>query len=294
MEFIVTVSNLDNLEKIKKTGIDGILMGSLFSSRFNFEYKEMVDSVFKAQDLGLKVFISVDGFVFGDDESLLYDYLNQLKNMNVDGIYFSDLAVLEISKNLNMQELLSYDGGPMMTNSLDAGYYIENGINSVVLARELNLEEIKKICEANKGFIDLQIFGHIRLSITRRKFLSNYFKEINSDYEYINKETLSLEEEQRSYRLPIVENKEGTIIYSDYIFEMYEELVDLIPYLNRGIIDDRFIDFDVINEVCIGLRRVTKENAKFLFTELKIRYPLVNLSKGYLYETLNLKKDGED
>ena len=159
-----------------------------------------------------------------------------------------------------------------------------------MISRELTLDEINLIVRNNPGKVDLQIFGHVRLSYSKRKFLKNYFKEINKDYDYLNKETLSIVEEQRDYRFPIVETLDGTYVYSDYIFEMVSEIVDVAPYLKRGIIDSMFIDDNIVVQACRTYNRITAENKEFLKHNLLHNYP-ENYSAGYLYTKTNITKD---
>ena len=75
----------------------------------------------------------------------------------------------------------------------------------------------------------MQVFGHLKMSYSRRKFLGNYFKHIGSDVDLTNKRDVLLVEENRDYSLPIIEDRYGTRIYTDYIFLMHERDFVLKP-----------------------------------------------------------------
>ena len=120
---------------------------------------------------------------------------------------------------------------------------------------------------------------------------SNYFKQIGKDYDFKGKETLSLVEEQREYKMPIVEDEDGTYIYTDYIFEMFSEICDLRNDLKRGIVDTLFIEDDaLIAQVLRDYKRVSGSNAGFIRDSFLHNHP-GNYSSGYLYLKTNIVKE---
>ena len=87
-----------------------------------------------------------------------------------------------------------------------------------------------------------------------------------------------------------METLDGTYVYSDYIFEMMLEIVDLEQYIKRGIVDTLFIDDNIVIQACRNYRRITSENKEFLKHNLIYNYP-ENYSSGYLYQKTNITKD---
>ena len=242
------------------------------------------------KNYNMKFYVTMDNFISESEKTLLYNYMDFLFDLDVDGIYYHDLGVYNIAKSYGKENKLIYDGYTVICNSLDVTFYMSKGIKGVVLSRELTLQEITGILKNNPRNCDLMIFGHPRMSYSKRKFLTNYFKEINRSYDYLKKETLSLVEEKREYKMPIIEDESGTKIYSDYIFEMYEEFSDVKEYVNRAIVDTLFVDENIIPIVLRDYKRLNKENASFLFERLKMTYPN-NYSTGYLYQKTNITKD---
>lgn len=289
MELVVTLRDNHLLEKIAPL-VDGIIVGKHFTSSYHFSLEEISSARQYCKQRGLKFYIVMDDFITEDELPLLDDYLNFIRNLDVDGIYFHDLGIINSARKYGLFSKLIYDGKTVLCNSLDSAFFLEKGIDSVVISRELTLEEVTNIARKTAGRIDMQIFGHLRLSYSRRKFLKNYFREIHKEYDYLDKETLRLAEEKRDYRLPIVENEHGTYIYSDYIFEMFKEIGSLKDYLKRGIIDTLFIKDALILQVCRDYRRVSQENGDFIRHNLYHNYP-ENFSSGYLYQKTNISKD---
>ena len=289
MELLVTLRNTKDIDKLR-TACDGFIVGSLFTSGYKYSAENLrqINSYCKVNKL--KIYITIDNFISQEEKPELINYIGFIKTLDVDGIYFHDLGIYDIAKEYDIVNKLIYDGQTIICNSLDVAFYMSKGINGVVLSRELTLKEIDTILKNNKQCCDLMIFGHPRLSYSKRKFLTNYFKEINSNYDFLNKESLSLIEEKREYKMPIVEDNYGTKIYADYIFEMYKELPNLRPYVKRAIVDTLFIDNALVQTVLRDYKRITNENANFLFDSLKMKYPN-NYSTGYLYKKTNITKD---
>ena len=291
MELVACLSNVSYLPRLCDY-VDGILFGSLFSLRFHYSLKECEDIVAFCRENNLKTYLAIDALISENDKTLLYNYFEFVRDLNVDGIYFSDLGIINVARGYGIADRLIYEADTLMTNSLDVGFYLSQGID-VVLARELCLDEVLGILKKYPGQIDMQIFGHLRMSRSKRKFLSNYFKEINKLVEVRNKNTLSLIEESRAYNLPIVETKNGTNIYTDYILLIYDELPYLMPLIKRGIIDSSFVESKLLFNVIGNIKRISKDNASFMKEALIDKFKDYSFSEGYFYRKTVNRKDGE-
>ena len=289
MELLVTLRTTKNIDKIRSV-CDGFIVGSLFSSGYSYSIENLKDINKYCKDNNLKFYVTIENFINEEERAKLINYMALLSELNVDGVYFHDLGVIDVARTFEMENKLIYDGQTILCNSLDVAFYMSRGIGGVVLSRELTLEELQSILKNNNQVCDVVIFGHQRLSYSKRKFLTNYFKEIDVQYDFLNKDTLRLVEEKRDYKLPIIEDKDGTRIYTDYVFEMYKEMPELKSYIKRGIIDTLFVDVDSIPTVVRDYKRITNENSSFLFEGLNLNYP-DNYSTGYLYQKTNITKD---
>lgn len=290
MERLLTLSKIDNLEKAKQSGAEGIIFGSLFSTRFKYNLKEFVNINKYCLANNIKRYINIDAFINESELNDLTNYLLIIKKIRPDGIYFTDLGIINIAKNLNIKSQLIYDPDTLLTNSLDILFYLKQDID-VVVARELELKELLNIVKRNKNKLDLQVFGHLKMSNSRREFLSNYFKYLNKEEDIKNKKTIRLIEETRNYELPIIEDEFGTRIYSDYIFIMYRELAYIKDYLKRVIIDDNFIEGDIAFDVVKDIKRLNVDNSEYLLDTLKEKYAYLKLDSLYLYQKSTKKKD---
>ena len=290
MELLVTLRHIESLEKILPFA-DGVILGSHFTNGYHLSLEEITQSVRFCRTFHKKVYIIMDDFISEDEKMLMYDYLDFIDGLNVDGIYFHDLGIYNAAKSYGLVSKLIYDGKTVMCNSLDTAFLLDKGIDSIVISRELTYPEVKEILKNHSGRIDLQIFGHLRMSYSKRNFLTNYFRQIGRDYDFKGKETLTLVEEQREYKMPIVEDEDGTYIYTDYIFEMFSEIAELKDGLKRGIVDTLFIEDDaLIAQVLRDYKRVSSSNAGFIRDSFLHNHP-GNYSSGYLYQKTNIVKE---
>lgn len=293
MELLATLSNINNLEKLKNSGVDGVIFGSKFSLRFNYSLDELKKISVYCHENRIKKYVSIDAFISEKQLDDLVEYLVFLKELRLDGIYFTDLGVFNLAKQVDMFKGLIFDPDTLITNSLDAAFFIKQDVG-VVLARELTFKEIEEIVKRNPGEVDLQVFGYLKMSYSKRKFLTNYFKHIGEEKNFAGNKDLRIVEENRDYNLPIVEDDFGTRIYSDYCLLMYEELTKLRPYIKRAIVEDSFLDSNIIIDVVKDIRRLTGENAAFLKDSLINKYPNVTFSKGYLQQKTTKTKEEND
>lgn len=293
MELLVTLTNKEILGKLVNKNIDGVIFGGLFSNKYNYSKDEIIEINNFCKENNLKRYISIDTFITEDKKVGLYEYLGFITKLNPDGIYFSDLAIAYAAKSFSIENKLIYDPVTLNTNSNDISFYLNKGIG-VTLARELTLTEIVEILKKYPYALDMQIFGHLRMSYSKRKFLSNYFKEINIDKDIINKNNITLVEESRNYKLPIKETKYGTSIYTDYVFLMYEEFAYLKKLLKRGIIDTEFIDDETVIDLLRDARRISVDNAEYLKVPFEQKHPMYHFTAGYLYQKTTDKKENNE
>ena len=290
MELLLTLRKIEMLEKVLPF-VDGIICGKYFTSAYRFSLEELSSIRRYCRKMGKKFYIVMDNFISEDEKMLMYEYLDFIDSLDVDGIYFHDMGVFDAARSYDLRSRLIYDGKSVMCNSLDAAFMLDRGIDSVMISRELTLDEVKEIVRNNPGRIDMQVFGHLRMSYSRRRFLSNYFRQIRKEYDFFDRETLFLVEEQREYRMPIMEDDNGTYIYTDYILCMFDELCELRPYLKRGIIDTLFIeDENRIAQICRDYRRIDENNRDFIRESFYHNCP-DHYDTGYLYLKTNITKD---
>jgi len=176
----------------------------------NFELSELKKVVDYCHKNKVKAYLTLNTIVYDDEINKLKDILKQAKKAKINAIIAWDFAVIEQAKKLRIPIHLSTQAS--ISNSLSAKFIKKLGIKRIVLARELNLEQIKKIKTQNSGLeIECFIHGAMCVSISGRCFLSQHiFKKSANRGE-------CLQPCRRKYIIKDVEEGHELVLENNYI-----------------------------------------------------------------------------
>lgn len=295
MNLRVTLSNIDYLRFFKDYNIEGVIVGlDRFSDRFNsyFTIDQLKEIIVLSKLNNLNVYVNLNVMIEEDEIDDLRHYLKELYKLELTGIYFNDFALLNIAYDLGMAHKMIYSADTLITNSLDALFYLKQGIKSVVVAKEITLNELIKMGQRCDN-LELIIHGRINLSYSKRMFLTNYMNYINSDYPVKDNYHLTIKEETRDTRMPIIETKYGTSIYSDMSLCSFIEYDSLKALFSVGIIDDIFMSKDELLDTLGAYFELNQANAIMIDKKFKDKYPRVNYGSCFYYDKTTKTKEGE-
>ena len=170
-----------SLEKIKYAfmyGADAVYFGyknySLRANAKNLDLDEIKTAVDYAHSLGKKVYVTVNIVFHNEDFKGLKDYLIYLSEINVDAIITSDVAVMNMIRENNIDLCIHISTQASILNYEAALFYKDLGATRVVLAREASKEDIKRIKRETGLEIECFVHGAMCTSISGRCVLSNY------------------------------------------------------------------------------------------------------------------------
>ena len=177
-ELLAPAGDLERLKLAFHYGADACYIGgkdySLRANAKNFSLDEIKEAVDFAHSLGKKVYVTVNIIFHNEDFTGLIDYLKKLAEIKVDAVIVSDLAVVNLinDNNINLEIHLSTQASTL--NSFAASFWKKLNVKRIVLAREASKEDILSIKE--KTGLDLEVFIHGAMctSISGRCVLSNY------------------------------------------------------------------------------------------------------------------------
>ncbi|MFA5931014.1 MAG: U32 family peptidase [archaeon] len=152
-------------------GVKGYNMRDLGT---NFSEKDLTQLMKYLHKNKVKGYLALNTIIFEEELLTVEKILKEAKKAKVDGIILSDLAVLAIARKLKLTCFLSTQAS--VSNSLSLKQYKKLGVKRIVLARELSLDQIKKVTKiANKIGIEIEIFIHgaMCISVSGRCFLSH-------------------------------------------------------------------------------------------------------------------------
>lgn len=187
MKKVELLSPAGDLERLKVTllyGADAVYIGgreySMRANANNFSLDEIAYACEFAHNLGKKVYLTLNIVFHNEDLPKVEDYIKKVVNVGIDAFIVSDPFLINyIKNNYNVEVHLSTQSST--TNIEAVKFYKNEGINRVVLARELSIPEIKEIID-NTG-IDIEVFIHGAMCTfySGRCVLSNYVTNRDSN-----------------------------------------------------------------------------------------------------------------
>lgn len=146
------------------------------ASAGNFSGEQLVKAVEMAHEKGVRVYVTCNTLPREGELAGLPGYLEALQAAGVDALIIADLGVLELAKKYapNVKKHVSTQLG--VINSATANALYDLGADTVVLARETPLEDIRKIRANTPKELRIEAFVHgaMCVSFSGRCLLSNY------------------------------------------------------------------------------------------------------------------------
>lgn len=167
MELLAPAGSFAALKAAVENGADAVYLGgkaySARASATNFTDDELRLAFDYCHIRGVKVYVTANTLLRNDELEQAVKYLAKLYAWGVDGVIVQDLGLASYAR-LEIPQL-EIHGSTQMTlhNSLDLLPLEQLGLTRVVLARELELQEIKQINERTK--LELEVFVHGALCI---------------------------------------------------------------------------------------------------------------------------------
>jgi len=210
-----------------------------------------------------EVFIKMNKNLMNEDIPKAKELLIELDKLNVSGVFFYDLAVLQLKKELNLKVDLVWNQTHMVNNYKTCDYYFSKGVKYALLGKEITLDEIKEIIKESKITSMVEVVSIPSVAFSKRKLLTNYYKSLNKDV----KKHLLITEKQSNEKYLVIEDNNGTcfylnsitngtsiikdlfevdckyIIFREYNVPSFKELVsDTLKYIKNNCNDDEYIN----------------------------------------------------
>ena len=238
VELLAPAGDLEKLKMAIMYGADAVYLGGEFfglrASAKNFTEEELKEGIEFAHSRGKKVYVTVNIIPHNSDFEGLDEYLKMLESINVDAVIVSDPGVLCVVKEVvpNMEVHLSTQANN--TNYMSAKFWYKQGVNRIVMARELSFKEIKEIRDSIPEDMEIEAFVHgaMCISYSGRCLISNYMTGRDANrgacahpcrWEY------SLVEEKRPGEYyPVYEDERGTFFFNSKDLCLIEYIPDIV------------------------------------------------------------------
>lgn len=179
-ELLAPAGNFEKLQAAVLYGADAVyLSGRMFGMRAaadNFSIDELRLAVDYAHEHHVRVYLTVNVMPREHEYPLLREYFSELKSISIDALIIADLGVLALAKEMLPHVAIHISTQANVVSAETCRAYKALGASRIVLARELTMEEIKRIRDAVPD-VELEAFihGSMCISYSGRCLLSNFF-----------------------------------------------------------------------------------------------------------------------
>lgn len=167
-ELLAPAGSMEALKAAVSNGCDAVYLGmQKFGARAysdNFDIESLREAVTYAHLRDVKIYVTMNTIVFEDEISEIQSQLDQLNDIKVDGVIVQDLAVFDYIVS-NFEDMEAHCSTQMGIDDVEGTMLCkELGAERVVLARETDIEKVKKIKKA--AGIPLEVFVHGALCVS--------------------------------------------------------------------------------------------------------------------------------
>lgn len=211
-----------------------------YTKQFNCYLNELKLLSSKANELGVELFANVDMLFHEDDLTGLKAILKRIYQMNFKGVIISDVGIIELAKDLNLN-FNFINGGSILNTNYESINISSSFYSGFFVSNEINISEIEKIIERNKSELFIQIFGKQKMFYSKRRLLTSYFENFKihlRDFHPRNHLVINDQNEKDNLSY-IYEDSFGTYIYTffdvnglDYVKEFKNQNVDYLYISN--------------------------------------------------------------
>ena len=184
-EIMAPVGSRESLAAALKAGADSIYFGiealnmrAHSANRFTIDDLKEIASTCEAR--GVKTYLTVNTIIYGEDLALMHEICDAAKAASISAVIAADVAVLTYCREIGQEVHLSTQ---LNISNIDALKFYAHYADVVVLARELNLEQVKEIhdrivaenlCGPSGERIRIEMFCHgaLCMAISGKCYLS--------------------------------------------------------------------------------------------------------------------------
>jgi putative protease len=234
-ELLVTAGSIAEIRVLVQAGANAISIGhAKYGMRLSgsFSLDQLEQAIQEAHEQAVKVYIVMNNVMHNAILAELPAYLKKLQEFGADAIIFGDPALLIAARDAEVTIPMHWNPEMTATNYASANYWAGKGATRVVLARELNMEQVLEMKQRVGMEVQVQIHGMTNIFHSKRNMVSNYRSHQGKDAPNqrfdLEQGLFLVEEERKDGKFPIFEDENGTHIMSAEDICMLENLHELM------------------------------------------------------------------
>lgn len=220
MKLLIEPSTKNNLYSEYVDGIILPLENYAVESVITFSVEEIKEI---SKNSNCEIFIKINKNLLNEDIEDITKILKELDKLNITGVFFYDLAILELKTELKLKLDLIWNQTHMVNNYRTCDYYFNHGVKYALLGKEITLDEIIEIINKSKITSMVEVVSKPSVAFSKRKLVTNYYKDLGKD---INTDII-VKEKVTNSNYEFIEDSNGTSIFLDKITNGTSVIKDL-------------------------------------------------------------------
>ncbi|GBF73856.1 hypothetical protein PA598K_02179 [Paenibacillus sp. 598K] len=271
-ELLCTAASLEELQRLIDAGADAFVIGEArYGMRLpgDFTPSQIAEAAALAAPRGVRIYVSINNLIENEALAELPGYIDAVAEAGAHAIVFGDPAVLTAVRAAHPGLALHWNAEMTSTNYATANFWGRRGATRVVLARELNMEQILEAKQHTDMQVEVQVHGMTNIYHSKRYLLQSYGDHQRivgerglpaGELQHSKERGLYLMEAERPYeRFPIFEDSNGTHVMSSGDICMLENLHELLEAGIDSLKIDGFMKSSAYNEAVVRAYRQTIE-----------------------------------
>ncbi len=177
-EVLAPAGTLEKLKVAIKYGADAVYIGGqaygLRSRAGNFSFEEMAEGVAFAKAHHAKVYVAANMVTHEGNEKGAGEWFRTLRDIGISAVIVSDPALISICASEAPGLAIHLSTQASATNYETLQFWQKLGLERVVLAREVSMNELSEIRKHTDIEIEAFVHGAMCISYSGRCVLSNY------------------------------------------------------------------------------------------------------------------------
>ncbi len=220
-------------------GADAVYCGTSSLSlrtRADMENDDLINTIKYAHNIGKKVYVTLNIFAWDEKYEEIIQMAKILEELKPDGIIASDGGVIEVLKQYAPSIPINVSTQANVVSMHSANFWFKNGAKRMIMAREMNKEQLKYIMDNKPEAMEIEIFIHgaICFAFSGRCFLSDFLCNRSAnlgDCAQSCRWSYNLYAEEKNNPgelMPIETNEYGTSIFSSKDLCLIEQIPEII------------------------------------------------------------------
>lgn len=187
IELLSPAGDYECLESAVDYGADAVYLGStMFGMRAaaaKFDFDTLKKGVEYAHNKNVKVYLTCNIVPSNEEVEMLPEFIRNAYSCGIDAAIVSDIGALSVIKNAVPELSVHISTQAGVVNYVTANELYKMGADRIVLAREVDIDNIKRIRDKIPADMDIEAFVHgaMCVSFSGRCLLSSFMVDRNAN-----------------------------------------------------------------------------------------------------------------